>query len=171
MNRNVINKIIEEREEQIKKHGFDAAHDDQYFNNELLGAARFALTLDAIYYPTDWDKKWAIKIEGKTEEKRLVVAGAFIVAHLELIERRSDSRKDGVEPPPDGPKMCQKANRIGRAETDTAERISVHLMAEAVRMFQMKGPSAVDTALELRNQAIRISEMSSFSDFHSLPRK
>lgn len=185
---NAILRIMQERQEQVIKHGFGDDHDNQYFNDELLSAALFSMTLDAKYYPPDWHTKWAIKIEEKRIVDRLAVAGAFLVAHMELLERRENSRRDQDGTPPEGesvagtfcvncnnsPCLCngveflinggqrtivQKGNRIGRSGIDMAERISAYIMAESLRWFQKEGPGSVGVALELRELSKKIGKI------------
>ena len=61
--RSGIKIIAEEREEQIKKHGYDSKHDASIFHQhgELKDAAIYILTGIEPYYPPTWDIKYKTK--------------------------------------------------------------------------------------------------------------
>lgn len=84
---NGLNAIAKERTEQIKKHGFNAEHDDQHLNDELSEAATYCLTEDPNDFPTEWDLKWMKQIHSKPYRERLAIAGALIAAEIDRIDR------------------------------------------------------------------------------------
>lgn len=80
-----IELIAIERQEQIEKHGWSSEHDSYNDNQELLQAARFALGVDE--WPDNWDLTFADKIAAKDEIGKLKVAGAFIAAEIDRLQR------------------------------------------------------------------------------------
>jgi hypothetical protein len=82
--------IAKERTEQLKKHGWDAAHDDNHKEEQLLSTALYALTEDVDYWPDDWCDDYMIKIAAKDPKERLVVAGALIAAEIDRLERAGE---------------------------------------------------------------------------------
>jgi len=104
-----IELISKERQRQIEKEGFDSAHDDQHFNNELALAAICYAAPYPIFirlgdfhfvdpwpdnWDADWDKRKRKKGElspssrtKKQEIRDLVKAGASIAAEIDRLER------------------------------------------------------------------------------------
>ena len=99
--------VAREREEQIKKHGFDILHDDQWENNELVMAAIYYalpektvvreehMTADiepeAFFAQTGWDwYSWANR-ESKGRIECLAIAGALIAAEIDRLNRRQET--------------------------------------------------------------------------------
>lgn len=80
-----IELIATERQEQLKKHGFDVTNDTYYSKNELVKAAMFALNPNAFAWPQGWDRHFEEKIRGKDRVSQLKVAGAFIAAEIDRI--------------------------------------------------------------------------------------
>lgn len=119
----MINLILEERERQITKEGYSAAHDDSYFLEELAraassyciaGAARashgnycirsaqfhFKVDRMGLDISVDLDKiaerVWPFDkkyYKPKSHKENLIRAAAFIVAELERLER-ADAKKN-----------------------------------------------------------------------------
>ncbi len=92
-------KIFEERLEQLKKHGYDARHDDGHRNGELARAADCilrGLSLPALREesgwmtaPVDWPwepESWR-KVLNHDTEGRLAIAGALIAAEIDRVNR------------------------------------------------------------------------------------
>lgn len=87
-----IEMIAAERQEQITKHGFDLADDNNnYKNNELVNAAIYSLTLKASYYPKTWTSWWRKRMFAKKDRmsyeqfeiEKLKIAGALIAAQID----------------------------------------------------------------------------------------
>ena len=76
---------LEERFEQILKHGFDVTSDKGYVNGELIQAADFALNPSSGRWPDGWGEYFKDKIIQKTQLERLAVAAAFIMAEYDRI--------------------------------------------------------------------------------------
>jgi len=75
--------IAEERQEQIKKHGFDI----QNSQNELIKAALFAINPDQFEWPYYWDEEFRRKIKNKPNSvERLKIAGALIAAEIDRLQ-------------------------------------------------------------------------------------
>ena len=75
--------ICEERHEQVNKHGFDVKNDQDYSDNELLIAARFAMHPFQFEWPFHWMEKFRQKIREKNAFERIRISGAFIAAELD----------------------------------------------------------------------------------------
>ncbi|TGE29835.1 hypothetical protein [Hymenobacter metallicola] len=100
--------IAAERQEQIHKHGWDVAHDDDYGRGELMQAAATALSLYAsgdmanicVAGQTEEVKMWPWqtefglvffrKIERKSPLEKLIVAGALIAAEIDRLQRATN---------------------------------------------------------------------------------
>ncbi|HEX8342372.1 MAG TPA: hypothetical protein VF624_15825 [Tepidisphaeraceae bacterium] len=90
-----------ERERQIMK-GFDAAHDDGHIDGTLWKVACALLSHDAKdafveYSLTPPDCKWVDKLIAELADSRiaqLTVAGAFVVAEIERIQRLKSETKE-----------------------------------------------------------------------------
>ena len=80
-----IELIAIERQEQIKKHNYNANHDGQHDNGELISAAIFAITLD-----DEWKQKGFGKFEKRMQTKfikdRLIITGALIAAEIDIMK-------------------------------------------------------------------------------------
>lgn len=72
--------ILQERHEQIHKHGWSLTHDQYYSSGQLVQAALFCLNPDCFLWPDTWDEEFRIKIIKKDKINRLRVAGAFFLA-------------------------------------------------------------------------------------------
>jgi len=89
INKRGIDLIVQERKEQIEKHGWD--HDNEYEAGELLRASFFCITLDNEYYPLNWSNWFAEKVIAKRLRmdftsfriEMLKIAGAFVVAEID----------------------------------------------------------------------------------------
>lgn len=79
--------IAAERADQLGKHGFDAAHDDQLGDDDLLNAAMAVLKEDLDLWPDKMDRSIFFKATEKGEAERRVVAAALIVADVDKILR------------------------------------------------------------------------------------
>lgn len=84
-----IELIAEERRQQIEKHGFDEANDDQYFQGELVGAAECILGENTSVFPETWHPGWMKKFLGKPRVEQLAIAGALIAAEIDRLQRAS----------------------------------------------------------------------------------
>lgn len=92
-----IELIVQERREQIHKHGWSLERDAQYYKSgELLQAAKFSeiatgrgIGFDGDSkerrWPKDWDQHFRRKILCKTKVGALAVAGAFYMAENDRI--------------------------------------------------------------------------------------
>lgn len=90
--------ILNERMEQIDKHGKTAHYDDMFNNHgELLIAAQFCISQDRNYYPRNWDVNDMVKIEKKSHKERLIVAGALLAAEIDTITRKELADKEKLE--------------------------------------------------------------------------
>lgn len=93
---NALELVRNERQAQMDKHGFDAAHDDQLTHDELTEAAMAVLTED----PERWPRKMSVRIfhnaSEKGEAERRVVAAALLCADIDRILRE----RARVGPPP-----------------------------------------------------------------------
>lgn len=98
-------RIFEERLEQVKKHGYDAGHDDAHKHGELEDAARCVLrgidvpstAIDRAHIRTvevprewPWEPESYRKIMNHDRIGRLAIAGALIAAAIERAMRNSD---------------------------------------------------------------------------------
>ena len=87
---NAIELIQREREEQVEKHGFDAAHDDAHQKGEIKQAALAILIEHHNYWP--WQMSHFRKIVAKPRKEKLIIAGALIVAEIERLQRAEVAR-------------------------------------------------------------------------------
>ncbi len=79
--------IAVERNEQLQKHGFDEAHDDQRVNDELVDAAIALLTEDPERWPKGMDRAQFDSASEKDTVARITVAAAFLAAELDRLLR------------------------------------------------------------------------------------
>lgn len=84
-----IELIAEERQEQIKKHGWTAEHDHLHEDGELKFAAMYAIkphptVQTGIKCYSGWDE-FTERVDNKTEVQRLIVAGALIAAEIDRL--------------------------------------------------------------------------------------
>jgi hypothetical protein len=79
--------IHAERNEQLNKHGYDAAHDDTLQQDQLVDAAVALITEDPERWPQDMDRAVFNTASEKDTVGRLAVAGAFIAAELDRLLR------------------------------------------------------------------------------------
>jgi hypothetical protein len=85
-----IELIAIERKEQIEKHGWDLTRDEDYKSGELVQAAIFCLNpTNSVLWP--WHDNgigthFYHKILGKTDQQRIVIAGAFCAAELDRLQ-------------------------------------------------------------------------------------
>jgi hypothetical protein len=87
--------IIQEREKQISK-GFDATHDDQHRNGEIVTAVIGLLkeayrpgSIFKVFKPHEWpwsDEDWA-RISRHAPRRILVICAAMMVAEIERFDR------------------------------------------------------------------------------------
>ena len=77
--------ICDERHEQVHKHGFDIKNDQDYNDNELLIASRFAMHPFQFEWPFQWMEKFRQNIREKNEKERIRISGAFIAAELDRL--------------------------------------------------------------------------------------
>lgn len=81
--------IMEERKYQIYDLEFDAKHDDKWYREELIQAAKCYIDesypfRDAELWPDTWDEKW---FKPSSDIKNLVKAGALIAAEIDRLQR------------------------------------------------------------------------------------
>lgn len=88
---NSIKLIEQERKRQMAEEGYDSGHDNQYDNNELIGAA--ICYLGESWGTVDLGKFWPWKKEfwkPRDRCRNLVRAAALIVAELDRMDREND---------------------------------------------------------------------------------
>ena len=97
--------MFAERDRQVCDEGFDAAHDDEYENGELICAA-IAYALHALNHgdeegddytdhppdawPICWDTAWW---KPKSPRRDLVRAGALLIAEIDRLDRAAAKLK------------------------------------------------------------------------------
>ncbi len=83
-----VDLIAAERQEQVEKHGFDAAHDDgqHHDRGQLIDAAVYLLT--GVGYPSSWSDEHKQKFDRKSGLERLVVAAALVAAEYDRRVRK-----------------------------------------------------------------------------------
>lgn len=82
-----IELIIEERNEQLTKHGYDLDHDIKHYpeSKALITAALFALSLDGQHSQKGWE--WfENKMWDKSMIERFKIAGALIAAEIDRLQ-------------------------------------------------------------------------------------
>jgi hypothetical protein len=83
--------IAEERQRQIDHEGYDAPHDDEHDDGELLEAARCYLAPWPDSEPGDPPEEWPWRVHhwnpGPDRKRDLVKAGALIAAELDRLHR------------------------------------------------------------------------------------
>ncbi len=98
----VVERILNERRRQYEHHGWTPEHDDEHENSELARAA-MCYAFGSVIIPHHYENKdltlqidvnlnpfeaeFAEAIGRKSEIRRLEIAGAFIVAEIERLER------------------------------------------------------------------------------------
>lgn len=94
----ILNEIKEERLRQINKEGWTTEHDDEHNDCQLtMAACCYAASSadintlgsiddDGVYDVWPWDSKWD-KRSKHDRIKKLVIAGALIVAEIERLQR------------------------------------------------------------------------------------
>ena len=92
-----IELITEERQKQIDKHGFTAAHhvvnsEKWYSRNQMAKAAIFLLDPNTLpieefqqNIPLNWDRVWFTNLNSRDSKERLIIAGALIAAELDRL--------------------------------------------------------------------------------------
>ncbi len=100
----ILHEIHEERHRQIIKEGWTLAHDDEHGNGELgRAAAAYALQNAAKSYSDGVSERlmiaanvaWPFEGQPKLHAPRraLVIAGAFILAEIERLDRLNDQQR------------------------------------------------------------------------------
>lgn len=90
--------IQAEREEQIKKHGFDSIYDiHSNRHGQLRYGALYMLTGDELDFPMGWGREWKTKFDKKNSREKLIIAGALIAAELDRINTEDEQRKEEAE--------------------------------------------------------------------------
>jgi hypothetical protein len=82
-----IELITQERHEQIEKHGFTAEHDDLLPRGQLLRFASYLISSDNSYMPKSWDVDYIKSMHLKPRIQQLQIAGAFIAAEIDRLQR------------------------------------------------------------------------------------
>ncbi len=85
-----IERIAEERKQQLHKHGYTKAHDvREHSDGALITAALYALTMNKKYEQAGFDDFESAIFE-KYEQKRMIdalaVAGALIAAEIDRLQ-------------------------------------------------------------------------------------
>lgn len=114
-----VMRVAVERDEQINKHGFSLEEDAKYYaQGELVSAALFCLNpSNSLLWPADWDAHFMHKILAKTEEERLVVAGAFICAELDRLAVDNENYKQDTDTFIENMVINMILDEVKRAET------------------------------------------------------
>jgi len=82
-----IELIAKERREQIEKHGYDIIHDDQHNHSELYKAGLAVYTKSIHPWPSYWYLGTYDHIMKKNDIDQLAIAGAFLRAEQDRLER------------------------------------------------------------------------------------
>lgn len=95
-----IELIVVEREEQITKHGHTVKNDAKYDSGELLMLAKFMLLDDSDAEKDDlaeileehhgFKEDFLNKLNSKSYQKRLAIAGAFIAAEIDRVSTEKE---------------------------------------------------------------------------------
>lgn len=93
MNDTIVNKdfhgiiaMLNERNDQINKHGFNVEHDVKFNSNgELVTVARALMKFHATThdFPASWDIEFVRKMILKSYTERLIIAGALLAAEVD----------------------------------------------------------------------------------------
>lgn len=83
---NGVDKIAQERKEQIEKHGYTVENDCRYVEGQLLMAATAIIQVDDDHWPADWNRAEYLKIMAKPRADQLAIAGALIAAEIDCEE-------------------------------------------------------------------------------------
>lgn len=88
-----IELILQERKEQIEKHGWSLDHDASYADGQLKQAALFCYEqariklgrthAETVQWPEGWIKHFEDKIRNKSAIEQLTVCGAFWLAEYD----------------------------------------------------------------------------------------
>lgn len=90
--------IFAEREEQIRKHGWTAEHDDDVnCDGQLAMAAEAAIDGVDGEFPANWDLRYIQKICDKPKKQRLIISGALFMAERDRVERRIHEIEKEIE--------------------------------------------------------------------------
>jgi hypothetical protein len=84
-----IDKIINERVDQVYKHKKNAAVDDNLSELALESAAIYCLTLNVSYWPHHWPESLQAKLRMKSNQERIAIAGALCAAALDRMYRKN----------------------------------------------------------------------------------
>lgn len=79
--------IAQERAEQIEKHGRTVQSDVEInVNGELKQVARYLLGIGTNNeYPRNWSQEWKYRFDRKSDQEKLIIAGALIAAELDRL--------------------------------------------------------------------------------------
>lgn len=92
--------IQQEREKQIKKHGFTskflAENQKYYYGQQLIYASELLskpdnddifrpTAIEFELHPMNWDKEWFLRLMNKPYKERLVIAGALIASEIDRL--------------------------------------------------------------------------------------
>lgn len=87
--------IMDERREQVLKHGFDSERDrNLYPNGELVAVAKCIVEQTNEGWPVQWPVDWWAKIMAKERVGQLAVAGALLMAEEERTGEFNKYEKD-----------------------------------------------------------------------------
>lgn len=82
--------IMDERYEQIEKHGYTISSDLKFNGKgQLVQAARRLISVDDGYYPRppeNWDSKIWSRMCGKSKIERLAIAAALLAAEIDRLK-------------------------------------------------------------------------------------
>lgn len=95
-----IELIAEEREKQIKKHGFTgehyALHPEWYDKGQLIEAAhKLSFIMANNETPKNWDKDWFTDLCRRPHQERLIIAATFLAAEYDRVNYLETNNTEG----------------------------------------------------------------------------
>lgn len=82
-----IELIAKEREEQIKKHGYDENHDEEHKDGQIIEAVIAVLDINCMGFPYGWED-FNEKVTMKPYKEKLIIAGALIAAEIDRLQNK-----------------------------------------------------------------------------------
>ena len=86
MKKTGIELIAIERQEQIKKHGYTAEHDENYYNDGQILEVVETLISGVGGVPDNWNVKQFDYMKSKPKKERLIIAGALLAAEIDRLQ-------------------------------------------------------------------------------------